>query len=89
MDDMSELGFDDTLDSNDTDNLQPEVSFEAEVLARLEAQTATLEGVRQGVNTIGEMMNGIADAFGQIMVKVEKGGIGALLGGFMGGKKDE
>jgi hypothetical protein len=55
----------------------------------LAAQAKITEGIRTGVNTIGEMMNGVADAFGQMMEQVNKGGIGALLGGMMGGKKND
>ena len=55
---------------------------------KLDALTGTTDGVRTGVNTIGEMMNSIADAVGQVMQKVNQGGIGALLGGMMGGKND-
>lgn len=54
-------------------------------LSRMEEKQAALA---DGVNTIGAMMNQVADAFGQIMEQVNKGGIGALLGGMMGGKKN-
>lgn len=47
-----------------------------------------LEALISGVNTIGGMMNQVAEAFDNIMQTVNKGGIGALLGGFMGGKKN-
>lgn len=63
-------------------------TFEEAVLSRLSAIEATQEGLRAGVNTIGAMMNDVANAFGQIMEQVNKGGIGALLGGMMGGKKN-
>jgi len=54
----------------------------------LAAHTQTLDALRVGVNTIGEMMNGVADAFGQIMAQVQQGGLGAILGNVMGGKKN-
>lgn len=66
-----------------------------QILGRLNAieaaqmvQSETLEKLREGVNSIGGMMNDVADAFGQIMEQVSKGGIGALLGGMMGKKNN-
>lgn len=56
---------------------------------RQEEIYASIQGVKTGVNTIGEMMNSVAEAFDQIMQKVQQGGLGSLLGGFMGGKKDD
>lgn len=43
--------------------------------------------LKDGVNTIGEMMNGVAQAFDQIMTEIQKGGVAGLLGTLMGGKK--
>jgi hypothetical protein len=52
-------------------------------------QRKKLDALTEGVNTIGTMMNQVADAFGQIMAQVQKGGLGAILGGVMGGKKND
>lgn len=60
----------------------------SDINLRLDRIEKTVEGLRDGVNTIGSMMNGVAEAFDQIMGQVQKGGIGALLGGFMGGNKN-
>lgn len=60
----------------------------SDINVRLDRIEKTIEGLREGVNTIGGMMNGVAEAFDQIMQQVQKGGIGALLGGFMGGNKN-
>lgn len=54
---------------------------------KVDTLTGTTDGVRTGVNTIGEMMNGIADAVGQVMQKVQTEGLAGLVGGLMGGKK--
>lgn len=54
------------------------------ILDRLDRIEKTQEGLRDGVNTIGEMMNSVAQAFDQIMTKVNNGGIAGLLGGLMG-----
>lgn len=51
-------------------------------------QGELLNKLVEGVNNIGGMMNEVADAFGQIMEQVSKGGIGALLGGMMGKKNN-
>lgn len=66
-----------------------------DVLARLNAieaaqklQGELLDKLVEGVNNIGGMMNEVADAFGQVMDQVSKGGIGALLGGMMGKKNN-
>lgn len=58
------------------------------ILAAQEVQAAVTEGIRVGVNTIGTMMNEVAEAFGKIMEEIQKGGIAGLLGGMMGGKKN-
>jgi hypothetical protein len=55
---------------------------------RLDRIEGDIAGLKEGVNTIGVMMNSVAEAFDTIMQKVNEGGIGALLGGFMGGKKN-
>lgn len=65
----------------------PSTPFEAEVLNRLTAIEETQEALKEGTNTIGTMMNGVSEAFGQIMTQIQKGGIGALLGGMMGKKE--
>lgn len=68
------------------------VTDEAAILSdmneRLHRMEQTLEGLKGGVNTIGTMMNNVAEAFDQVVQKVNQGGIGALLGGFMGGNKN-
>lgn len=58
------------------------------ILERLDSIEATLDGVRNGVNTIGGMMNAVAEQFDQMMQKVNSGGLGAILGGLMGGNKN-
>lgn len=60
----------------------------AELNARLLRMEATLDSLREGVNTIGEMMNQVATVFDDLADKVKSGGIGALIGGFMGGNKN-
>lgn len=55
---------------------------------RLERIEKTQNALKDGVNMIGDMMNGVAAAFDQIMQKVQSGGVGALLSGFMGGKNN-
>jgi hypothetical protein len=59
-----------------------------ELKLRLDNIEGDIAGLKEGVNTIGVMMNSVAEAFDTIMQKVNEGGIGALLGGFMGGKKN-
>lgn len=59
-----------------------------QIKLRLENIEGDIAGLKEGVNTIGVMMNSVAEAFDTIMQKVNEGGIGALLGGFMGGKKN-
>jgi hypothetical protein len=54
-------------------------------LDRIEQQNAAIV---EGVNTIGSMMNEFVDGFGKVMVQVQQQGIGSLLGGLMGGKKN-
>lgn len=67
------------------------VTDEAELLSvvvkRLDSIEAIQKSQSDGINTIGQMMNSVASAFDAIMTKVNEGGIGALLGGFMGGNK--
>lgn len=70
------------------DTFIPVTPFQAEVIRRLDEQDKVINGLKDGVNTIGGMMNSVAEAFDQIMQKVNQGGIGALLGGFLGGKND-
>ena len=60
----------------------------ADVIERLERIEQSIEGLKTGVNTIGQMMNSVAEAFDGIMQKVNQGGIGALLGNLMGGKSE-
>jgi len=55
---------------------------------KIDAQGKTVDGLRDGVNTIGEMMNSVAETFDQIMQKIQQGGITSLLGGLMGGKNN-
>lgn len=55
--------------------------------SRLAVIELTQEALKEGTNTIGTMMNGVSEAFGQIMTQIQKGGIGALLGGMMGKKE--
>jgi hypothetical protein len=59
-----------------------------EILSRLDGIEQSLEALKTGVNTIGEMMNGVAGAFEQIVAEVQKGGMAGLLGSLMGGKKN-
>lgn len=58
----------------------------SDVNQRLDRIEKTLDGLRDGVNTIGQMMNQVVDAFGQIMTQVQNGGLGSLLGTMMGKK---
>jgi hypothetical protein len=58
------------------------------IVHRLDAIEAVQKSQSQAINTIGEMMNSVAAAFDQIMQQVKQGGIGALLGGIMGGNKN-
>lgn len=94
---MSEEWYgEDVQDTPEAPERDVEVQEDApDILTRLNAieaaqmaQGKVLEGIRDGVNTIGGMMNDVADAFGQIMDQVSKGGIGALLGGMMGKKNN-
>lgn len=55
---------------------------------RLERIELTVDALKEGVNTIGEMMNQVATVFDDLAGKVKSGGISALLGGFMGGNKN-
>lgn len=71
-----------------SDYITDESAILSDMNLRLERIEKTVNGLRDGVNTIGQMMNGVADAFGQVMEQVQKGGIGALLGGMMGGNKN-
>ena len=59
-----------------------------EMHERLKRVEETLDGLREGVNTIGLMMNQVTDAFGQIMTQMQSGGLPALLGKMMGGNKN-
>lgn len=78
-------GFDYEDDEDDYTRDEPTLD---EVLTRLEIIEADIAGLKDGVNTIGVMMNQVAEAFDQVMQKVNEGGLGALLGGIMGGKKN-
>lgn len=60
-----------------------------EIDEKLDKIDQTQQGLKTGVNTIGEMMNGVAQVFDDLMKKVQQGGIGSLLGGFMGGKRED
>lgn len=77
---------------NDTDQLSTKLDRINKRLDAIEAATIAIKmaqnAQRDGINTIGEMMNSVASAFDQIMQKVNQGGIGALLGGMMGGKNN-
>lgn len=77
---------------NDTDHLSTKLDRINKRLDAIEADTIAIKmaqnAQRDGINTIGEMMNSVASAFDQIMLKVNQGGIGALLGGMMGGKNN-
>lgn len=63
------------------------------VLHRLETkvdeQATKLAALTEGVNTIGEMMNSVAEVFDQMMKKIQSGGIAGVLGGLMGGKNGD
>src|SRR5882757_259000 len=74
-----------TLILNRVNNLEALYANIADDMAK---QADTLEALKAGVNTIGEMMNGVAQAFDQIMSEVQKGGVAGLLGTIMGGKKN-
>ena len=63
---------------------EPEKPVVRSTNQRLDEIEAKLDALAVGVNTIGEMMNTVADGFEQTMEKVNQGGIGALLGGLMG-----
>lgn len=79
----------------------PETDFQREVLSHLDflhhrIEFAVLQqsyirddinALKNGVNTIGAMMNSVSDAFGQISSQIQQGGIGSLLG-MIGAKKD-
>jgi hypothetical protein len=56
--------------------------------SRLAVIELTQEALKEGTNTIGTMMNGVSEAFANIMEQIQKGGIGGLLGGMMGKKND-
>lgn len=75
-------------DYDDEDDYTTDEPSLVEVLTRLEIIEADIAGLKDGVNTIGVMMNQVAEAFDQVMQKVNEGGLGALLGGIMGGKKN-
>lgn len=80
------------LRADDYEEFSKEDGFEELVLRRLDDIDEKLEALaalKEGVNTIGTMMNAVAETFDGLMQQVQKGGIGALLGGFMGGKKED
>lgn len=78
-----------TTEPDETTVFEPPADTDGRTLYdRLSAIEKRLDSLSQGVNTIGGMMNNVAESFDQIMQQVQKGGIGALLGGMMGGKKD-
>jgi hypothetical protein len=87
VDEDDELLDDDDDDDYD-DSVGGELSEFEQIKLRLENIEGDIAGLKEGVNTIGVMMNSVAEAFDTIMQKVNEGGIGALLGGFMGGKKN-
>jgi hypothetical protein len=58
------------------------------ISTRLTAIESTQDALKEGTNTIGAMMNGVSEAFANIMEQIQKGGIGSLLGGMMGKKND-
>jgi|SRR5882672_648689 len=83
------------LSSDEDFEEESETTIDDEILERLESiefsmgqHTETLDALKVGINTIGEMMNGVAGAFDQIMAEVQKGGVAGLLGTLMGGKKN-
>jgi hypothetical protein len=77
-----------SLNSFEENETEAGDSFENAVMERLDRIEAVQKSQSQGINTIGEMMNSVAAAFDQIMQQVKQGGIGALLGGMMGGNKN-
>jgi hypothetical protein len=98
--DLSQPIYADTVESQIVpgvgNNDQWEVDYElaadgsdADIIARIDHMAADILALKEGVNTIGAMMNGVADAVGQVMAQVQKGGIASLLGGLMGGKKND
>lgn len=71
--------------TDDTDTYAPTL---ADVYDRLEALEHTVDGMREGINTIGQMMNAVGDMFSDMVNKVNQGGIGALVGNLIGKKND-
>lgn len=69
------------------------ITDEAEILSdmnlRLERIEQTVDSLRTGVNTIGGMMNSVVDMFQQITQQIQGGGLSSLIGGLMGGKKND
>jgi len=82
-----------SMDDDDVTEIQAQDYDLFEVLHRIEnkvdKQGETLSALTAGVNTIGEMMNSVAELFDQMMKKVQSGGIAGLLGGMMGGKNGD
>lgn len=79
----------------ESDDFEDKMSFEefvrdtlTDITNTLDDHAQILEALKTGVNTIGEMMNGVAQAFDQIMTEFQKGGLAGLLGTVMGGKKN-
>lgn len=92
MNEDSEIAYPDPADvvhdfSDSGENRSEPESIESvlnHIVKRVDSIEKTQEALRDGVNTIGEMMNSVAQAFDQIMAKVNSGGIAGLLGNFMG-----
>jgi len=69
-----------------SDPITDEAAILSDINMRLDRIEKTMEAQTQGINTIGDMMNHVATLFDDLAGKVKQGGIGALLGGIMGGK---
>ncbi len=56
--------------------------------ARLNSFETTLNALKDGVNTIGQMANDMVQSVSAVVAQVQQGGLGSLLSGAMKGKKD-
>jgi hypothetical protein len=70
------------------DGSDKDVEWDDPVQLRLDAMDIKLAALTEGVNTIGAMMNEVASTFATLMQKLQRDGIGGLLGGMMGGKNN-
>lgn len=57
---------------------------------RLAVIESKIDALTEGVNLIGTMMNQVADVFDQTVQKLNQpGGLSGILGGLMGGKRND